>query len=39
MVLQELTRSAIIGKWAVEIMEKCYLSSISLQAGFTKEVG
>jgi hypothetical protein len=43
-VLQELTRSAIIGKWAVETMEKCYLSSISreacrAQAGFDKEVG
>ena len=41
---QELTRSAIIGKWAVETMEKCYLSSISreacrAQAGFAKEVG
>jgi hypothetical protein len=33
---QELTRSAIIGKWAVETMEKCSPPSLG---GFAKEAG
>jgi hypothetical protein len=42
LIPQKLTRPT--GKWLVETVEKCYLSSISreacrAQAGFEKEVG